>query len=96
MYVPKEDRADVNFLLYFFLSPKGTALLNIASPGGAGRNKTLGQSEFAKLKVCLPSQKEQEKIVQFLQAIDKKIDAVAVQVEQTKQFKKGLLQQMFV
>ncbi|EGQ8086254.1 restriction endonuclease subunit S [Vibrio vulnificus] len=96
MYLPKENRADVNYLLYFLLSPKGTRLLNIASPGGAGRNKTLGQSEFAKLKVCLPSIKEQQKITQFLQAIDIKIEGVADQIEQTKQFKKGLLQQMFV
>ncbi|MFA0681853.1 restriction endonuclease subunit S, partial [Vibrio splendidus] len=96
MYLPKENRADVSYLLYFLLSPKGTRLLNIASPGGAGRNKTLGQSEFAKLKVCLPSLKEQQKIAQFLQSIDTKIEGVAKQVEQTKQFKKGLLQQMFV
>ncbi|EME0093272.1 restriction endonuclease subunit S [Vibrio parahaemolyticus] len=96
MYLPKENRADVNYLLYFLLSPKGTRLLNIASPGGAGRNKTLGQSEFAKLKVCLPSIKEQQKITQFLQAIDSKIEGVGTQLEQIKQFKKGLLQQMFV
>ncbi|MCC4225971.1 restriction endonuclease subunit S [Vibrio campbellii] len=96
MYLPKENRADVNYLLYFLLSPRGTRLLNIASPGGAGRNKTLGQSEFAKLKVCLPSIKEQQKITQFLQAIDSKIEGVGTQLEQIKQFKKGLLQQMFV
>ncbi|EPF5080485.1 restriction endonuclease subunit S [Vibrio cholerae] len=96
MYIPKANRADVNYLLYFFLSPKGEALLNLASPGGAGRNKTLGQSEFMKLKVRLPSQQEQQKIAQFLQALDSKITAVSEQIEQTKQFKKGLLQQMFV
>ncbi|MEG3695223.1 restriction endonuclease subunit S [Vibrio coralliirubri] len=96
MYLPKENRADVNYLLYFLLSPKGTRLLNIASPGGAGRNKTLGQSEFSKLKVCLPSIKEQQKITQFLQVIDSKIEGVGTQLEQIKLFKKGLLQQMFV
>ncbi|MCD9465436.1 hypothetical protein CJF25_21175 [Photobacterium phosphoreum] len=96
MFIPKEGKADLDYLLYFFLSPKGEYLLNLASPGGAGRNKTLGQAEFARLKVTLPSLKEQQKISQFLQSIDKKIDAVEQQVEQTKQFKKGLLQQMFV
>ncbi|MFB2752502.1 restriction endonuclease subunit S [Shewanella xiamenensis] len=96
MYVPVEDKSDLDYLLYFFLSPRGEFLLNLASPGGAGRNKTLGQAEFSRLKVKLPSLAEQQKITQFLQAIDNKIAAVAEQIEQTKQFKKGLLQQMFV
>ncbi|MDD9177410.1 MULTISPECIES: restriction endonuclease subunit S [Aliivibrio] len=96
MFIPKEGKSDLDYLLYFFLSPKGEYLLNLASPGGAGRNKTLGQAEFSKLKVTLPSLKEQQKVAQFFQSIDKKIDEVAQQVELTKQFKKGLLQQMFV
>ena len=96
MFIPVEGRSDLDYLLYFFLSPKGEYLLNLASPGGAGRNKTLGQTEFARLKVHLPCLKEQQKIAQFLQSIDKKIDAVNEQIEQIKLFKKGLLQQMFV
>ncbi|GIU03644.1 MULTISPECIES: restriction endonuclease subunit S [Shewanella] len=96
MFVPIEGKSDLDYLLYFFLSPRGEYLLNLASPGGAGRNKTLGQAEFARLKLNLPSLAEQLKIAQFLQSIDKKVDAVALQIEQTKLFKKGLLQQMFV
>jgi len=96
MFIPVEGRSDLDYLLYFFLSPKGEYLLNLASPGGAGRNKTLGQTEFARLKVHLPCLKEQQKIAQFLQSLDKKIDAVNEQIKQTKLFKKGLLQQMFV
>lgn len=96
MFVPVKGKSDLDYLLYFFLSPRGEYLLNLASPGGAGRNKTLGQAEFARLKVKLPSLAEQQKIAQFLQSLDKKIEAVAEQIEQTKQFKKGLLQQMFV
>lgn len=71
-------------------------ILGNISPGGAGRNRVLNKSDFLKIKWIIPSLEEQQKIAQFLQSIDKKIDAVANQVEQTQQFKKGLLQQMFV
>ena len=46
--------------------------------------------------VCPKSIEEQRKIVDFLMAIDKKIEAIAQQIKLTEQFKKGLLQKMFV
>jgi len=46
--------------------------------------------------LILPTKPEQEKIAGFLTTIDKKIDLANTQLEKTKTFKKGLLQQMFV
>ena len=40
--VPEEGRATSTFLRYFFLTKEGIELLGKASPGGAGRNRTLG------------------------------------------------------
>ena len=51
---------------------------------------------ISKMEIKLPCLEEQTKIANFLSAIDQKIEVVAQQIEQTKTWKKGLLQQMFV
>ena len=48
------------------------------------------------VKLRIPSKPEQEKIAEFLTAIDERIDHTTAQLTHTKQWKKGLLQQMFV
>lgn len=96
MYVPKNNRIDLDFMGIFFLRPRGKYLLGIASPGGAGRNKTLGQSNFSELKVTLPCLDEQKKIASFVKSVDQKINLTQQQIKQTQAYKKGLLQQMFV
>ena len=53
-------------------------------------------SSIEDLKIDLPSKQEQTKISNFLNNIDNKITFVETQLGNTKQFKKGLLQQMFV
>jgi type I restriction enzyme S subunit len=52
--------------------------------------------EFFEVNLKMPSLDEQAKIANFLSAIDQKIEIAAQQIEQAKQWKKGLLQQMFV
>lgn len=47
-------------------------------------------------KFNIPSIEEQTKIANFLSSIDQKIDLTEQQLQQAKQWKKGLLQQMFV
>ena len=53
-------------------------------------------SEYSLQEVPVPSIQEQEKIAEFLTAIDERIDHTTTQLNHTKQWKKGLLQQMFV
>lgn len=43
-----------DFLLYYLLSPEGLEKVREASPGGAGRNRTLGVEKLAKIKVPAP------------------------------------------
>ena len=56
----------------------------------------MSKTQFLKIKIEFPSIDEQKKIGLFLSSLDKKIDLVNTQIKNTKAFKKGLLQQMFV
>jgi type I restriction enzyme, S subunit len=56
----------------------------------------LYSSQLAQLELELPTLPEQQKIADFLTALDEKISRVAGQVESVKGYKKGLLQGLFV
>jgi type I restriction enzyme, S subunit len=92
MFKPKKGVLDLDYLLYYFKSLRGKHLLGLASPGGAGRNKTLGQSEFVKLQIPVPSPKEQTAIAQVLQAADKEIQLLKTKTEKLREQKKGMMQ----
>lgn len=52
--IPDPDQATADFLLYWFLSENGLQALGRASPGGAGRNRTLGLKALQAVQVPLP------------------------------------------
>lgn len=56
----------------------------------------LSKKEVANQKVPVPSLLEQKKIADFLTALDELITAKADEISRTEEWKKGLMQQMFV
>ena len=58
--------------------------------------KSIKLRELKLLPINLPNIIEQKKIADYLSNLDNKIDSVNTQITQTQNFKKGLLQQMFV
>ncbi len=96
MYKAKENKADINYIFRLFLTEKGKHYLGLASPGGAGRNKTLGQKNFEELDIIVPDDvKEQAKIANFLTAIDDRITQLTQKVDGLEQYKKAVMQQIF-
>ncbi|OOW11992.1 restriction endonuclease subunit S [Acinetobacter sp. MF4640] len=67
----------------------------LAFDSGVGQTN-LKKEEVLSCPLLVPCLEEQTKIANFLSVIDQKIEVAAQQIEQAKQWKKGLLQQMFV
>ncbi len=94
MFLPRNERADTRFARDFFLRPRGKWLLELASPGGAGRNKTLGQSNFAELPVVWPPRPEQQKIADFLGVVDERIKLLQQRRDAVQRYKQGMMQRI--
>lgn len=94
MYRPVNDRVDIDYLVSYFLTKRGTDILEAASPGGAGRNKTLGQERFLKSKIILPPIEEQRKIAAILTAQDKVIELKERLLAEKQRQKAYLMQQL--
>lgn len=94
MYRPVNDRVDIDYLISYFLTKRGTDILEAASPGGAGRNKTLGQDRFLKSKITLPPIEEQQKIAAILTTQDKVIELKEKRLAEKQRQKKYLMQQL--
>jgi len=94
MYKPKEGVLNLDFIFYYLMSTRGKHSLGLASPGGAGRNKTLGQREFGKMKIPVPSIKEQEKIVSIISTWDIAINRINSLIEAKEKLKKGIMDRL--
>ncbi|TIW68860.1 MAG: hypothetical protein E5V60_03125, partial [Mesorhizobium sp.] len=72
--VPDSTKADARFLKYWFAHADGREQLLQASPGGAGRNRTLGTEKLAAIRVPLPPLAEQRRIVMRVEALAAKVE----------------------
>jgi type I restriction enzyme S subunit len=95
MYEASEGLLDIDYFTRYFLTPRGKYLLGVASPGGAGRNKTLGQTNFAELKIPVPDIEEQEKISAFLGSIDLWLNNLQQQKTVLEDYKHAMMQNIF-
>jgi type I restriction enzyme S subunit len=84
------------YFKYYLKTPEYIQLLN-SNLEGIRDGKMISYKYFSDYPIRFPSSRaEQDKIVDFISAIDDKIKLVTVQIENMEKFKKGLLGEMFV
>ncbi|MBN2782499.1 MAG: restriction endonuclease subunit S [Campylobacterales bacterium] len=96
-YIILRPFIEVNRYFYklYFKTDRYIKLLN-RNIEGIRDGKMISYKQFSDIKLPYPSIEEQTKIANFLSSIDAKIEQTQKQLNQTKEFKKALLQQMFV
>lgn len=84
---------DSEYLLYYLLSERGQRLIDIRSSGSTA--KGIKSAELKKVNVLYPtSLPEQQKIANILTTWDKAIDTTERLIDNSKQQKKALMQQL--
>jgi hypothetical protein len=76
MYEASGAHVSLSFLKYYFLTAQGLAILRAASPGGAGRNRPLGQDRFAQQRVPLPPLDIQLSLLHEMQAAEAALHSI--------------------
>ena len=84
------------FEQYFQTNHWHDYMKSISNSGARHDRMNITNESFIGLPIPYPSKKEQTKIANFLTAIDDKIKSAQAQLATVKQYKQGLLQQMFV
>lgn len=96
-YVILRPKIEVNRTLYkFYLKTERYIKELNRNLEGIRDGKMISYKQFSEISLPYPSIPEQQKIAAFLTDLDTKITAVDSELNQLKEFKRGLLQKMFV
>lgn len=87
---------NIDFVGYYLIRNAFIKKARKYEQGTVYERMSVSPADFVKVKLALPSPPEQQKIADFLSSIDSLIQSKRLQVTKAKQWKKGLLQQMFV
>ena len=80
------------YFKFFILGTKFKSMLDLISPGGAGRNRVMSKKDFLKLEIKIPSIEEQTAIANILKCADAEIQLLKKKLQQLQDQKKGLMQ----
>ncbi|WP_414738661.1 restriction endonuclease subunit S [Macrococcoides caseolyticum] len=86
----------IEFFKHYFLGKRFKYLLNVSSPGGAGRNKVLNISQFKNIELKVPCYKEQLKIGSFITLLTENIKKQTIKIENLRKRKSNFLERSFI
>lgn len=89
--VVNSEVADARYLYWWFSRGEGRDQLLKASPGGAGRNRTLGVDKLAAIQVPLPPISEQSRIVSHIDGLAAKMSEAKAARQEAIKAAKALL-----
>lgn len=94
--VKKKEALGLYLDFYFELDDNLNRYLRPLVRKGAKNDMKINNDYVLIDKISIPGVQEQQKIVDFFTALDQRIKRVGEQITEMEQYKKGLLQQMFV
>ena len=86
---------DYNPLFFRYLLSSPSVRKRIIVKGAGAQHFNIGQDGLSKVSLFVPSAKEQDLIAQLLNAIDKRIEVQSGLIEDLKNVKKHLMEQLF-
>ncbi|WP_252246919.1 restriction endonuclease subunit S [Clostridium sp. ZBS4] len=92
--IKENDKLKNNYLIHLLNSSIIYRQFHVLNSGGTQKFIALGL--IRDLDICITSLEEQQKIANFLSTLDKKQEKEQEKLDSLNQWKKGLLQQMFV
>jgi type I restriction enzyme S subunit len=93
-YIFNPKTATHLYFKFFVLQSFFKSMLELISPGGAGRNRVMSKKDFLKLEVKVPKIEEQIVIAQVLETANQELKSYETKLEALQLQKKGLMQQL--
>jgi type I restriction enzyme S subunit len=93
-YTFNSQNATPEYFRHFILQKRFNFLLELISPGGAGRNRVMSKTDFLKLEIKIPDVEEQKAIANILDKATQELNQYQQKLQSLQLQKKGLMQQL--
>ena len=90
-FVPTDDRIDTPWAAWYFGSEQGLELIRKASPGSAGRNRTLAINRFEALEIPLPAIDEQHRVANRLDNLSAAVSELSNRSDRASELTKAFV-----